>query len=136
MAKDDSLNVDARSVLDASALLDITEFRLFNMAYFRWYGHYSSPHCMEQHFANYMFCSVVPMWVRHLTREILHKDSVGMLNLLEYDAPPPPPSVAVVRRGRRLIVLLFSICLLLLLASYFYEDLLLVTKNCYFPPCY
>jgi hypothetical protein len=136
MGKTHSVNSDTQSVLEASALLDITEFHLFNLAYFRWYGHYSSPHGMEQHFANYMFCAIVPLWVRHFTREILHQANIGRLNGLDYDIHVPRPSAAVIRRGRRLVGLLFALCLLLLLSSYFYEDLLLVLKNCYFPPCY
>ena len=85
---------------------------------------------MEKHFANYMFCSIVPVWVRHVSREIEQQVAIGTLDAQHYGICTSSPSPQLLSRGRALD------CLLLMLASYLHEDLLLVIKNCYFLPCY
>ena len=123
-------------MLEAAALLDITEFRFFRIAYQRWFGRRSNPLMMERYFANYMFNAVVPPWVRHLAREILQKAQTGTLSLAEYGIRQRPATPAVQRRGRIFGALLLAWCLLLFLAALYYSDLLPFTQNCYFPPCY
>lgn len=75
-----SIPVDVRNVLDAAALLQVTEFCLFQIAYCHWHGRAATERLIEQHFVSYMFCSVVPFWVRQYCRRVLAADAGGALN--------------------------------------------------------
>ncbi|MFQ5995183.1 MAG: hypothetical protein ACE5K1_08800 [Acidiferrobacterales bacterium] len=115
-----SLPADVRDVLDAAALLEVTEFRLFKIAYQFWHGRDASDHSIEQFFVPYMFRSVVPLWVRQLCRQILQANAEGRLN---------PASYGVKRRQQRLpatilaikvIAVVGAVLLMLLLAGSLY----------------
>ena len=75
-------------VLTVAALLDITEFRVFTIAYWRWFGRRSGARAMERYYANYMFHSIVPHWVHHFTREVLARARVGTLKAADYGVHP------------------------------------------------
>ncbi len=123
-------------VLEVASLLDITEFRVFTIAYWRWFGRRSAAQAMERYFANYMFHSIVPHWVHHFTREILGRAREGTLRAADYGIRRARPSRVMRRRGGLLVAALMSICFLMLLAALYYEDLVQLAENCYFPPCY
>lgn len=127
---------DENEVLEVAALLDITEFRVFTIAYWRWFGRRAGSQVMEHYFARYMFNSIVPHWVHYFTREILGHAQAGTLRAADYGIHCPQPSRVMLRRGRRLVVVLLSICLLMFLAALYYDDLAQLAQNCYFPPCY
>ncbi len=130
-------NPDAQDVLTVAALLDTTEFRVFGLAYERWFGHRSDDALIEPYYIPYMFQCVVPFWVRYFTREVLARYRAGTLRAADYGVVPPRASPRMLRRGRNYGILLLAVCLLLLLlVSHSPEELLEVAKGCYFPPCY
>lgn len=130
-------NPDAQDVSRVAALLDTTEFRVFGLAYQRWFGRHSDDALIEPYFVAYMFQFAVPFWVRYFTREVMTRDRAGILRAGDYGLTQPPASPRMLRRGRNYAILLLAICmLLLLLVSHAPEELLEVAKNCYFPPCY
>ena len=67
-------------VLDASALLDVTEFDLFRLAYRRRFGRQPNERMLETVFADYMLRGEVPGWVRTLCREVIDGDKRGILD--------------------------------------------------------
>ena len=79
-----SIPADVRNVLDAAALLQVTEFCLFQIAYCHWHGRATTERLIEQHFVSYMFWSVVPFWVRQFCRRVLAAEAVGALNPSEF----------------------------------------------------
>jgi len=85
---DDQIPVDTRDVLDASALLQITEFHLFELAFERWFGREAREAELEPCFARYMFAAIAPFWVRQFCREVADRDSDGTLNPRDFGVFP------------------------------------------------
>ena len=83
-----SIPADVRHVLDAAALLQVSEFCLFQLAYRHWHGSDTSERSIEQHFVPYMFRSVVPFWVRQLCRRVLEASADGTLNPVDFGVEP------------------------------------------------
>lgn len=79
-----SVPVDVRNALNAAALLQVTEFRLFHIAYRYWHGRDASDRSIEQFFVPYMFRSVVPFWVRQLCRQVLQAEAQGTLDPTQF----------------------------------------------------
>ncbi len=98
---DDDLAPDARDILSASAILEITEFRLFELAYERWFGEPAAERDIERFFVGYMFRSIVPHWVRQFCREVLTLDAAGKLVPRDFGVLPRPESQTMVQRGIR-----------------------------------
>lgn len=133
---DKPLPPDQQLLLDAVGLLDISEFRLFERAYYAWYGEQAAPQKLEYDFARYMFCEEVPFWARHYARRVLRRaqrqQSVDALA----DATSLQVSHAGLRRGLRLFSgLVFLLVFLIVLASHS-PEWMLFGEHCYFPPCY
>ena len=83
-----SIPADVRNVLDAAALLQVSEFCLFQLAYRHWHGADTSERSIERHFVPYMFRSVVPFWVRQLCRRVLKASADGTLNPVDFGVAP------------------------------------------------
>jgi hypothetical protein len=79
-----SIPLDVRNVLDTAAMLQVTEFNLFRIAYRHWHGCDASERSIEQFFVPYMFRSIVPYWVRQLCRHVLRADAEGTLDPAEF----------------------------------------------------
>lgn len=88
-----SIPLDVRNVLDTAALLQVTEFNLFRMAYRHWHGRDASERSIEQFFVPYMFRSIVPCWVRQLCRHVLQADVEGTLAPIEFGVTQPAEQV-------------------------------------------
>jgi len=54
MPFDQDLQPDVHSVLDAAAILDITEYELFRLAYRRWHGEQVEENALEPFFVAYV----------------------------------------------------------------------------------
>lgn len=83
-----SIPADVRNVLDAAALLQVSEFHLFQLAYRHWHGSDTSERSIERHFVPYMFRSVVPFWVRQLCRRVLQASADGILDPVNFGVEP------------------------------------------------
>ncbi len=102
---DDDCNADTRDVLKASAELEITEFRLFELAHRRWFGECGSERHIEELFTPYMYGGPAPHWVRQFCREVLERAGAGELDPLEFGVHPLPETDTMVRRGLRYTML-------------------------------
>ena len=65
------LSVDSRQVVSAANVLNVTEFRLFELAYREWYGCVGKEVELEKLYALYWFTGLAPDWVRHYSRHVL-----------------------------------------------------------------
>lgn len=88
LLREEPIPPDVSQVLDAAALLQVTEFRLFQIAYQSWYGRAASEKSIERYFVPYMFRAVVPFWVRQLCRHVLTADARGVLHPEEFGVTP------------------------------------------------
>ena len=102
--KNSQTPVDTRLVLEASTILDITEYQLFEHAYFDWFGNEPVSQQVEPLFVNYMFKGEIPTWVRQFARKTLRSYSENPVrpSAARFQAPPfrgsrrrSHPSVAV-----------------------------------------
>ncbi|MFP3874356.1 MAG: hypothetical protein ACLFQT_02765 [Thiohalophilus sp.] len=133
---DKPLPPDLQALLDAVGLLDISEFRLFELAYEAWYGEPATPEKLEYEFARYMFRDEVPFWVRHYARHVLKLARRHQLDTSTMGMACLSAGHAGLRRGLRLFSgLVFLLVFLIILASHSPEWMLL-GQQCYFPPCY
>jgi hypothetical protein len=128
---DEDIRDDVRAVLDISALLGISEFRLFHLAYRFWYGDDAAEETIERYFIPYMFHDAVPPWVRHFTNHVTSRAGEGRLDPAEYGIARRFATNADIRRGRAFALgLVTAMVMLVLLAELAGE------QYCLFPPCY
>lgn len=94
---DEDVAPDIAAILHTAALLDITEYLVFKLAYKDWFGERATDERVEPHFVKYMFQEIVPIWVRQYTRKVIKLDEEGSLN---------PRSLGVYKRlpSRRMIL--------------------------------
>lgn len=136
MPFDENLAPDVRSVLDAAALLDITEYELFHLAYLRWHGEMAREQTLEPFFVAYMFDDVVPPWVRHFARLVERLDRSGRLDRAALGVRRLPWTRQMAGRGMRYGVTLGLVLAALVVFAEVAAKLLELGERCMFPPCY
>ena len=136
MPFDEHLAPDIDSVLNATALLDITEWDFFHMAYNRWHGEPPADDVMEPIFAAYMFNDVVPLWARHFARLVERLYRRGALDRRALGVHRLPSSRQMVSRGLRYSVVVVVWIVMLVIFAEFMSQILKLGDRCLFPPCY
>jgi hypothetical protein len=136
MPFDENLAPDIDSVLNATALLDITEWDFFNLAYDRWHGEPAKEGIMEPIFAAYMFSDVVPLWARHFARLVERLYRRGVLDRQALGVDRLPGSRQMVRRGVRYAVFVGVVIVALIVFAEFIAQITSLGDRCLFPPCY
>lgn len=136
MPFDEDLAPDIDSVLNATALLDITEWDFFNLAYNRWHGEPANDGIMEPIFAAYMFNDVVPLWARHFARLVERLYRRGALDRQALGVDRLPSSSQMVTRGMRYTVMVTAIVVALIVFAEFVAQFIDLAERCMFPPCY
>ena len=136
MPFDEHLAPDVDSVLTATALLDITEWDFFNLAYNRWHGEPAAATVMEPIFAAYMFNDVVPLWARHFARLVERLYRRGVLDRRALGVDRLPSSAQMVSRGMRYAVIIATIIVALIVLAEFVAQFVKLGERCLFPPCY
>jgi hypothetical protein len=126
---------DVEQVLRTSAVLSISEFRVFDLAYASWYGREVDEETIEGHFMPYMFRDVVPPWVRSFTRKVLELERRGRLEPGELGIETPQAEAGDVSRGR-FYAFVIAMSLIALYISANLAAPLLGIEDCWFPPCY
>jgi hypothetical protein len=126
---------DVWAVLRTSALLGISEFRLFHIAYRFWYGREADEDQIERYFVPYMFKDVVPPWVRHFTNRVQTLDRDGTLDPSAFGIRPRQANRGDVQRGRLYAMYLVSIMAVLYIIAELSADVLGL-QQCFLPPCY
>jgi hypothetical protein len=136
MPFDENLAPDIDSVLNATALLDITEWDFFNLAYNRWHGGPAEEGIMEPIFAAYMFKDVVPLWVRDFARLVERLYQRGRLDRQALGVHRLPSSRQMVSRGMRYGVFIVVVVTVLIVFVEFVAQIVKIGERCLFPPCY
>ncbi len=140
MPFDQDLQPDVHSVLDAAAILDITEYELFRLAYRRWHGEQVEENALEPFFVAYMFNDVVPLWVRDFSRLVQRRSQLGTLDSKELGLDLRLRTPQMVRRGIRIAVTLFTVMATLIVTLIILAEtaaqLMDLGERCMFPPCY
>lgn len=122
--------------MDTVSALDISEFRVFELAFAAWYGYAASPERIEADFVPYMFDGVVPHWVRQYTRKVLRLQREGRLDRAALGLVPLPRTRSMLARAGAFVVTLVFVFVGLLVMAAASGRLLALAKECYFPPCY
>jgi len=136
MPFDQDLRPDIHSVLDAAAILDITEYELFRLAYERWHGEQVDENALEPFFVAYMFNDVVPLWVRHFSRLVQRRSQLGTLDSKEFGVELRLRTPQMVRRGTCYAVTLVTVMATLIVLAEAAAQLMNLGERCMFPPCY
>lgn len=127
---------DAIAVADASALLQVTEFELFRIAYRWWHGDSIPDDELEPIYLPYMFRDQVPSWVRQFCREVLDRADAGELDPLEYGIEPRPLDMGMYNRGLRYFLWLVIVLGSLVTAAQATVQLMPWYQSCTIPPCF
>lgn len=93
------LRADLEKVASASKLLQISEFRFFQISYFQWYGREISENYLESIFSEYMFEDIVPHWVRHFARKVISCHEDGGIDPAEYNIERPQTTLELRSAG-------------------------------------
>ena len=126
--------IDVWSVLRASSLLSVGEFRVFEIAYEDWYGESGEEKIIEKHFTGYMFNDIVPPWVRHFCKKVLTLDDEGELNPKDFGIVRKAATRQQFNKGLEAIMWLVAFMIVLFLIGEGSSQLLWL--QCMFPPCY
>ncbi len=126
---------DLKGVLQTAALLEVSEFRVFELAYSDWFGSAGGTEAIEAFFTPYMFHETVPPWVRHFTRHVRALDSAGRLDPRDFGIFPRRLSARDVVRGRLYVAYVISAVIAMFLIAQLTVDFLKI-EGCLLPPCY
>ncbi len=127
--------LDVWAVAKMSALLGISEFRLFEIAYRKWYGRDGDEQLIERYFVPFMFDDQVPLWVRHFTNLIERLDNDGTLNPSDFGIRNPDATAQQIRQGGRYALIIVTVMTALILLAEASANLMGLS-HCFFPPCY
>ena len=131
------LQTDIVAVLDASAALEVTEFKLFELAFEDWYGRKAREEVIEKYFAAYMFANRIPSWVRYFARKIIDLHARGHLDPKSFGVWRRLPSARMMLFAKVYTAALLIVFVLLTMSVYSLpEEIISVFRQCYFPPCY
>ena len=132
----DETPADCVLVADTAGLLEITEYRVFQLAFGEWYGREIHDHEAEEYFTAFMYFDQVPFWVRRFCHKIQDLNEAGRLNPREFGIKPERFEYRLLQWAvRGVMVMLVTMVILLFLATSV-GDLMPFLKECYFPPCY
>lgn len=121
-------------MLRAASLLSVGEFRVFELAYERWYGERGEEKAIEKHFISYMFNDVVPVWVRHFCKLVAKLDRENALDPADFGIIRAPATVEQRNRGLDFIIILLVAMIGLFLMGE--NAARLLNLQCILPPCY
>ena len=126
---------DLKGVLETAGLLEVSEYRVFELAYGDWFGHAGGTEAIEASFTPYMFHEIVPPWVRHFTRHVRALVCAGRLDPRDFGIFPRRLSAGDVVRGRLYVAYVVSGVIAMFLIAQLTVDFLKI-KGCLLPPCY
>ena len=132
----DDTPADCVLVAETAGLLEITEFRLFQLAFKEWYGREIRDYEAEDYFTDFMYFDRVPFWVRRFCHRIQNLHEVGRLNPRDYGIMPEQFEYRLLRWAVRGVTVLLAVFIMLLFLANTVGDLMPFLKECYFPPCY
>lgn len=103
------LDPGARQVIEAAAILEISEYELLDLAYREWYGRPPRPDALRDAFGPHMFHGRTPFWAVALAREVIALDAEDRLARSRFRAvrrPPPTLRELATAAGQSVLLLL------------------------------
>lgn len=132
-ALDPDLPEDVSNVLESAALLEVSEFRVFELAFTAWFGEREpDAQKLDRCFFDYLYRDQVPTWVRAFVREVVGRARAGRFDPADYGIVHPPPTPTMIYLGIRYAVWTI-LTLTFIIAS---ARMVTGPTGCYFPPCY
>ena len=132
----DDTPADYVLVADTAGLLEISEFRVFQLAFGEWYGRDIRDYEAEDYFTVFMYQDRVPFWVRRFCHKIQDLNDAGRLNPRDFGIKPERFEYRLFQWAVRGMTVLLAIMIILLFLASNAADLMPFLKECYFPPCY
>lgn len=126
---------DVQAVVYAATVLQISEFDVFRLAYWEWFGRPAENREMEACFHRYLAVTQAPVWVRAFARRIRQLVEEGRLDSRAFGLEPPSPA------SRVRIILGFTVLagILMIVAFLIYSAFRVgspLAVACQLPPCY
>jgi len=132
----DDTPADYVLVADTAGLLEISEFRVFQLAFGEWYGRDIRDYEAEDYFTVFMYQDRVPFWVRRFCHKIQDLNDAGRLNPRDFGIKPERFEYRLFQWAVRGMTVILAIMIILLFLASNAADLMPFLKECYFPPCY
>jgi len=132
----DETAADYMLVANIAGLLEITEFRVFQLAFGEWYGREIRDYEAEDYFTAFMYFDQVPFWVRRFCHKIQNLDAAGKLNPRDFGIMPEHFEYRLLRWAVRTVTVMLMLMVILFFIADTVGDLMPFLKECYFPPCY
>jgi hypothetical protein len=127
---------DCVLVANTAGLLEITEFRLFQLAFGEWYGREIRDYEAEDYFTTFMYFDRVPFWVRRFCHKIQNLHEAGNLNPRDFGIKPKRFEYGLLRWAITAVSIMVATLVVLIFLANTAVDLMPFLKECYFPPCY
>jgi hypothetical protein len=126
---------DVQAVVYAAAVLQVSEFEVFRLAYQDWFGHPAEKREMEAYFHRYLGGMQAPVWVRSFVRRIRTLVEEDRLDLRAFGLEPPSPaSRARIMLGCVVLAGILTIVAFLIYSAFRVGSPL--AAACQLPPCY
>ncbi|MGI9384869.1 MAG: hypothetical protein ACR2PO_17085 [Methyloligellaceae bacterium] len=125
---------DVWSVLRTASVLNVGEFRVFQIAHKEWYAEEADDKTIERFFTQYMFNEIVPLWVRHFCAKVLRLDEEGTLDPVALGVVSPHEASRDQKwRGVEAFFWIFGSLLILVFIAEIASRI--SDLKCGFPPC-
>lgn len=73
------IDEDAEQLGQVISVLNVSPFRLFELAYEEWFGESASERCLEASYMSYVIFGTMPVWLRNYVRKTTQLcDEAGM----------------------------------------------------------
>lgn len=115
---DEDVASDQWDLLESAALLQVTEFKVFELAYKAWYGVAARQTVIEAHFSDYMFRQIIPVWVAGFCRRVVEMEQAGNLNPRDFGIYQRLPNRRMALIGKTYAALLLAAFLVLFVMAY------------------
>lgn len=126
---------DVQNVVYVAAVLQISEFDVFRLAYHEWFGQPAERREMEACFHRYLAATQAPVWVRSFVRRVRKLAEDDQLDLRAFGLEPPAPaSKARIILGFTVLASILMLVGFLIYAAFRLE--MPVGITCQLPPCY
>ena len=132
----EDMPADCVLVAHTAGLLEITEYRVFQLAFFDWYGRHIRDYEAEDYFTAFMYYDRVPFWVRRFCHKIQDLREEGHLEPRDFGIRPDHFESRLLRWAVTAVSIMLAFLVILVFLANAAVDLMPFLKECYFPPCY
>jgi len=132
----EDMPADCVLVANTAGLLEITEFRLFQLAFGDWYGREIRDYEADDYFTAFMYYDRVPFWVRRFCHKIQDLREEGHLDPRNFGINPQRFEYRLLRWAVMAVSIMLASLVILIFLANTASDLMPFLKECYFPPCY